>query len=787
MSYRLLVHLSRFIYCVWLCSVSLCVFADGQNDKTDVRLIIDVSGSMKRNDPGNLRQPAVELLVNLLPSDSYSGVWTFGQWVNMLVPYRKVDEDWRQLAIQSSKGINSAGLFTHIGAALEKAAYDIESSDAKVRKNIILLTDGMVDIDKDPKVNQAEWRRIVDDILPKLKKSGYVIHTVALSDNADSDLMGKLSLATDGIAEVARSADELMKIFLKAFDAAAPSEQVALKDNQFVIDSSVEEFTALIFREKIEEQTQLIGPDNRSLTFLEKDDDTAWHRTDAYDLITIKRPLEGTWTIEAAMSPQSRITIVSNLNLRVKPIPHNMSVNSFAHLSLSLQEDGLVITRPDFLSLMRIDVEFKGGVDSSDLKKIWDYSFNEIPNMKDGVYQIDLPVFDKEGTYNIQVTVDGKTFTREFQHEITVRDAFGVDVKKQFTQGNIEYLLTVRAFDENVDYESTKIVATIKNPKGIKTIRPLFSSGLDSWVTLIKPELEGQYEIGLKIKGQTNDGHEIEKNLDDITFNFSSDGDMQKKAEDFSSEPEPKPEPIAKEKDVAEEVDTEPNKETSIPSWVLYVVLGLGNLVLIGIGFFLYKKIMGGEKEDILDKFSEENIASQIQTEAEPVAIDEAEEEPPMEDLDPMVMAHEMSNTESTKTLLSPDDAFDIGVEDTEVKETRIEATEKQSTELPEESSNLDTGTQPSTDMDLKDNTEQKNIANDTSSDTMNDEEISALIDGLDTVSPEASKDDQEDGDEDDMVMAMLKAQGLDLAEEELDNAIDSLIDGIDKKAQGDS
>ena len=123
-----------------------------------------------------------------------------------------------------------------------------------------LLTDGMVDIDKQPERNRQEWRRIVDEVLPTLKKAGYTVHTIALSDNADRDLMDKISLATNGIADTAKSADDLMRIFLKAFDASAPSAQVGITENQFVIDSSVEEFTALIFRKNLSENTQLISP-----------------------------------------------------------------------------------------------------------------------------------------------------------------------------------------------------------------------------------------------------------------------------------------------------------------------------------------------------------------------------------------------------------------------------------------------------------------------------------------------------------------------------------------------
>ena len=59
----------------------------------DVRVLIDISGSMKKNDPANLRQPALRLFISLLPSDTQAGVWTFGQWVNMLIPHDSVTRE----------------------------------------------------------------------------------------------------------------------------------------------------------------------------------------------------------------------------------------------------------------------------------------------------------------------------------------------------------------------------------------------------------------------------------------------------------------------------------------------------------------------------------------------------------------------------------------------------------------------------------------------------------------------------------------------------------------------
>jgi len=91
------------LLCVGLLLIGNSSFA--QDEQVDVRLVMDVSGSMKQNDPNNLRQPAVGLLLELLPEDSTAGVWTFGKWVNMLIPHKTVDENWRQSAAAEAQSL----------------------------------------------------------------------------------------------------------------------------------------------------------------------------------------------------------------------------------------------------------------------------------------------------------------------------------------------------------------------------------------------------------------------------------------------------------------------------------------------------------------------------------------------------------------------------------------------------------------------------------------------------------------------------------------------------------
>lgn len=729
---------------------------EGRTGKpVDVRLVIDVSGSMKRNDPANLRQPAVDLLMQLLPDDSKAGVWTFGKWVNMLVPHQMVDEQWRTSGRAKASEINSVGLYTNIGEALEKAAYDMSSPNEDYAKHIMLLTDGMVDIDKNPDTNTEEWRRIVDDVLPKLKQAGYTVHTVALSDNADNNLLKKLSLQTDGIASVARSAEDLMKIFLATFDAAAPAEQVPLSDNQFVIDSSVEEFTALIFRKNPADLTQLIGPDETIYSAASHSEDASWHRADKYDLITIQQPLEGEWGLDVDMDEDSRVTVVSNLNLAVKPMANNVYIGHEQGLSLVLQEDGKTITRPEFLSLMEISATMMAGNDDRSMAEFWQATLSSDSPPPDGRYIADIPILEKEGVYELTVLVDGKSFQRRFNHVFSVRAPFQAEVNKQFSEGKLDYVLTVESLSASVKVDETQMVATITAPSKRKNIRPLELTEMDTWQAILTPADEGMYYIDIKIKGVTLDGASFETHLPEVKFNYSNEGGFSEELdpvvgpESDAQADEKKGEESTKEtsevKGEASAEEASPKEEPSpaeepVPAWLLYTAIGIGNLLLFVGGFFIIRKILGkGDSDDLLDQFSEESVeeATAPKEEPESAVEDVEEEEPPMEDLDPV-------------------DESDSAVED-DPNMDLMEQPEPDEPPVPDETELEDDGIDDLDEMALEEPESEEPAADETS-----------------------SEEDPEEQDDDDMVSAMLKAQGLDLADEELDDAISNLIDDLE-------
>lgn len=560
----------------------------------DVRVVIDISGSMKKTDPQNLRKPAVDLIVRLLPDNSKAGIWTFGQSVNMLVPHRVVDKEWRAEGSQKANTINSIAMFTNIGGALEKAAEDYASPSKDYRRNIILLTDGVVDISKDAVANLDERKRVLTELLPRLKASDYRIHTIALSGDSDQELMKKLSVATDGISEVADTADELMSTFLRIFDQAVPAERVPLDENGFLVDSSIQEFTALIFRRAEVPATIIIAPDGKEFSNTDPKNNVNWYRTDKYDLITVQHPQAGQWKVKTDMAPGSRVTVVSNLQLTVQPLKSNIKSNQPLDLVYSFQESDKTITNKDFLNVLTGEVLVSGGatpeVKSTPLT---------MGTPDDGIFHQQLPGFSGQGEYDVKILIDGKTFKREFIHHLNISDsAFKLEKTLDESSGKKVYNYKLTADAEVVDVSATSVKAIIKNSKANNLERDLNTIGNERWEFSFTPVQTAHYDISLTATGKQIDGSPLTETINADSFDFPDAASVltaEHPASDAASSASESSDAAPAAEKPAPEAETKPEEGSNL--W-LYVGIGIGNLLVLVLGYFVYRLIAGGKKDD---------------------------------------------------------------------------------------------------------------------------------------------------------------------------------------------
>lgn len=406
----------RALLAAWLLG-ALCGIAPALQAATpgpDVRILIDVSGSMKKTDPGNLRVPALKLLAGLLPADATAGVWLFDTTATPLLPPGPIDAAWKTLARERATRIHSNGLYTNIEAALAAASADwspITAGDA-VGRHLVLLTDGVVDVASDPAQSAASRTRVLGDLLAELKTKGAQVHAVALSQDVDRALLDALATATGGWREDAPTAAALQRAFLHLFEQAATPDSLPLKGNTFRVDASVRELTLLVFRNPTETAPlSVTGPDGIKLNAAAPGSHSRWQSEAGYDLVTIETPAPGDWHFTGTQDPDNRALVVTDLDLGLGDVPTSLLPGEALPLAARLLERGRPIERDDFLALARASVAIVGNDGAGDLR---DLPLDPTLHAFSGALDAELP----PGPYELIVRVESATFERETRRRL---------------------------------------------------------------------------------------------------------------------------------------------------------------------------------------------------------------------------------------------------------------------------------------------------------------------------------------------------------------------------------
>ena len=621
-----------------LCIVVACLLLQGHAaiaattpaaPVSDVRILIDISGSMKHNDPHNLRAPALRLIVGLLPTGAESGVWTFGQYVNMLVPLDVVDDNWKAKARAASKQINSNGLYTNIEDALKRATWDWNTPDHHVRRSIIMLTDGIVDVSKNDAEDSASRQRIVDEILPRLQKAGATIYTIALSNDADTALLNQLAASTKGWHEQVNDADALEKSFLHMFEKTTQRDTLPLIDNKIKVDDHIRELTLLVFRKEDAKPTQLNDPTGKTLGQDNAPDNVQWHHETRYDLITIEKPIPGQWRVLADTDPDNRVMVVTNLKMQTTTLPNHVLVGQKIPLTMSLMQNGAVITKAAFLKFVDAKVS---QIDMNGSRQEWalkddGHAPDKIAN--DGVYTTLLSDSLTAGQHEIRILVDGITFQRESQQIIQVdKTPVIATVNADDPAKPDDYTLSVIPRDGLIDATAMTVRATVTDPAGTSKEITLSKTHGSEWSqTLSAADKPGLYNIALKIDSRDGNGQPVTYNVGPLTFGKAAENAAMPAATGKAAPPPPATEPVkATEPAGPEHAQTQTQPRPPSSHWGLIVAVFVITLTALGVGYFIYRRTRKKADKNI------SQLEEQLQADDGQQQAEETEEETATED-----------------------------------------------------------------------------------------------------------------------------------------------------------
>jgi hypothetical protein len=324
---------------------------------------------------------------------------------------------------------------------------------------MILLTDGMVDVSRDQKANTASRRRILDEILPLLKNGGVKIHTVALSAQADHELLKTLSKQTDGWYERVDSSEGLQRVFLRMFEKASPGDTLPLKENKFSVDKNITDMTLLVFRDKAANATKIRQPDGTIFDENQHASSVEWHEETGYDIISIKRPATGEWAILADVDPDNRVRVITNLRLSTSPIPNNVLYGEEFTISAQLQEQGKPVADTSILDV----VNFSAELDSPAIDTPISVQLQPVAD-SNGVYENTISNLPEPSDYVITVVASSKTFVRSKRHTLKLHE---FPIKTSVTENEDNLDINVELIPDIFEKGSLQMGILLPDSKGV--------------------------------------------------------------------------------------------------------------------------------------------------------------------------------------------------------------------------------------------------------------------------------------------------------------------------------
>ena len=179
----------------------------------DIVLVLDNSGSMKKNDPHFLASQAVTEFINNLDTATHISVIIFDQSVRIAVPMTEVNDTTRDEILHSLEQINYKGLYTDSPAAIERAIYELKNSGrSEARKSIIFMTDGIVDTGNAAR-DQEKVKWLKTELAGAAEDAGIAIIGIAFTEEADFQLIQSLAQKTHGEYYRALKPEDLKNVY----------------------------------------------------------------------------------------------------------------------------------------------------------------------------------------------------------------------------------------------------------------------------------------------------------------------------------------------------------------------------------------------------------------------------------------------------------------------------------------------------------------------------------------------------------------------------------------------
>lgn len=378
----------------------------------DIALVLDASGSMKKNDPNRLRVEAAKMFVHLLDRNDRASVISFSSRAYPVTKLLSLNTKKNETTLlRSIDKMAATGKFTNLHDALLQG-YKVlqQDKDSRREKHIILMSDGQMDLGNKER-NLRLLEKTLDKLTPKLAKDNIKVHTIAFTKDSYIPLLKLTAEDTGGQFIMLEKADGVHEVFDHLFQRTKTPEEIPLKEDSFIVDENIKELTIVASKYKSGSVISLESPNSDDITKSSDNKNIKWFSAEKFDLITIKNPTPGFWLVKFSEGG-NKAYVVSNLSLIAETTKRTAEVGTPLHVKAFLSKKGRIVKNKTLLKASKFNVTVTSPAGSVISNELFDDGSEIGSERHDGIYGISY-AFDKEGTYKIEVNLSNETFDRK--------------------------------------------------------------------------------------------------------------------------------------------------------------------------------------------------------------------------------------------------------------------------------------------------------------------------------------------------------------------------------------
>lgn len=308
---------------------------------------------------------------------------------------------------------------------------------------------------------------------------------------------------------------------------------IKLLQNRFRIDYKVDEITMVFFREFGSTPVVLVEPDGSKIfqrTSHEHEKKIVWHDAQTYDMIKITDPTPGPWQAVGQILPNSRVMVISDIELKTKPLPPIIFSGEIIKQTAYLTNGGEPISYNEFRDVVQLNMEFKStnnpnydnfGAKSELIATFQDDGKGLDERPLDGTFTGQFNLRIASGEWTPIFHVSSPMFNREeVGKNIILRDN-PISIEVELDEEDIGFhLLKVDADRETVNMSSLLVDGKVRFPNG--DVQNFSITDITDRVRtheIVNFEY-GVFRVKLTAYGNTIDGRDFILDVPEYTFVF---------------------------------------------------------------------------------------------------------------------------------------------------------------------------------------------------------------------------------------------------------------------------